>query len=94
MKVKDLEFTKTTQGDTDTLHSCKGEFGRITILDRETGWGFNERDIETGFKDTKNKFWLVSGMFDIRDYPELAVNEAISIIKERANTCMGIQRGE
>ena len=68
-----------------------GQYGlseRITILDRMTGFGW--RDIETGYKDIDGKFWLASGNFDIREYPELTIKEAIAFIKKNANNCKGI----
>jgi hypothetical protein len=68
-----------------------GQFGlseRITVLDRMTGFGW--RDIETGYRDIEGKFWLASGDFDIRDYPELTITEAIAFIKKNANNCIGV----
>lgn len=74
----------------DTLFSWYGEGGhRITVLDRLTGYGYNIRDIETGYKDPEGRFWLVSGDFDIRAFPGLTAEEAIQKIKENANTCRG-----
>lgn len=78
-----------------------GHHGRISIVDRRTGFG--HRDIETGFRDTwamnargkgnygKN-FWLASGQFDIRHYVPvdgLSFDEAVEQIKLYANTCIG-----
>jgi len=54
-----------------------------------TGWGGGIRDTETGFRDRDNNFWLVSGMFDIRDYADLSIKDAITKIKDSANTCRG-----
>lgn len=68
--------------------------GRISILDRETGFsdwsGFsNRRDTETGFKNEDGKFWLASGDFDIRREGEgMTYAEAIDHIKAHANTCI------
>jgi len=62
---------------------------RITVLDRLTGYSGYIRDIETGYRDINNKFWLASGNFDIRDYPELTIVEAIEKIKKNSNTCTG-----
>lgn len=64
------------------------EWGSITVLDRMTGFGY--RDVETGFRDPDGKFWLASGNFSIRGFPELTVTEAIAKIKENANTCCGV----
>jgi len=91
MKIKDLVFIekeqKTFERDPDILYIAKTDSGTFTVLDRMTGFGF--RDIETGFRDPLNSelFWLVSGGFDIRDYPELTIEEAINKIKKEANTC-------
>jgi hypothetical protein len=89
--LKDLTFTeKKTHGGENTLFVAKTEFGIITILDRMTGWDDGRRDTETGFTDTHNKFWLASGMFDIREFPDLTIKQAIEKIKSNANTCIGL----
>ena len=63
---------------------------KISILDRLTGWGDgNIRDIETGYRAQTGEFWLASGCFDIRDFPNLTVSDAIQKIKDNANTCIG-----
>lgn len=87
MKVKDLVFEESNPFEDDILFTCKTEFGRITILDRMTGFSWG-RDTETGFKDNSDLFWLASGNFDIRLYPESTIEEAIKKIKENANTCI------
>lgn len=89
MQVKDLVWGSTDYAD-NTLYVARTDIGRFTVLDRETGYSFGSRDIETGYKDTEGKFWLVSGMFDIRDYPEMSVEEAIRTIKCCSNTCQGV----
>ena len=75
----------------DTLYYYYlGQYGlsdRITVVDRMTGFGW--RDIETGYTDLKGKFWLASGDFDIRDFPELTIEQAIAKIKANANNCVG-----
>ena len=81
---------KTYTNDTDTLFSATVEgSGRITVLDRMTGYGNGQRDIETGFTDEQDKFWLASCGFDIRNYPHLDIDQAIEFIKQIANTCKG-----
>jgi len=87
MKISDIVFKETRHGDSDILFTAHTEYGRITILDRMTGYGNGMRDIETGFTEGDGKFWLASGRFDIREYPELSVEEAIEKIKANANTC-------
>jgi hypothetical protein len=91
MKVSKLHFYKGEGGDTDIFYFAYFAGYRITVLDRLTGFGDgNIRDIETGLKDytkdSNNDFWLASGNFDIRKYPDLTVYEAIDKIKENANT--------
>jgi len=92
IKIRSLEFIKTMyNNDDDILWTHKSDYGIISILDRLTRGGKgNIRDIETGYKDTDNKFWLVSGNFDIRRYGDLSISEAIDKIKQNANTCVGI----
>lgn len=91
MKIKDLEFTETTQSKSDILWTHRSEYGIISILDRLTGWGEgNVRDVETGYRDIDGKFWLASGDFDIRRYGDLSIPEAIGKIKQNANTCVGV----
>lgn len=86
--IRELTFNETTRlGGEDILYSSKIGQGVITVLDRMTGFGY--RDIETGFKDNHGKFWLASCGFDIRKQPELTIDGAIKLIKERANTCTG-----
>jgi hypothetical protein len=73
----------------DTRYSALIEDGsRLTVLDRMTGFGY--RDIETGYRDSANKFWLASGRKDIRVHPELTISEAVEWVKEHANTCVGV----
>lgn len=92
MRVKDLEFTthpSTYCGNTDYLHAASGDWGKFTVLDRMTGFGY--RDVETGYTDPDGKFWLATGNFDIREFPELTIEEAIEKTKENANTCLGVK---
>lgn len=92
MRVKDLEFkiravSDTVCGEEDILYAAKGEWGKFTVMDRMTGFGW--RDVETGYHDNDGKFWLATGNFDVRQFPELTVEEAIQKTKENANTCVG-----
>ena len=89
MRVKDLDFKKEIRMDgEDIYYFVYTDFGRISVLDRLTGFGW--RDIETGFKDLNGKFWLASGNFDIRRYPEMEIPEAIELIKKSANNCIDV----
>ena len=92
MLVKELEWEKKELMDgEDVIFTAHINEERFTVLDRLTGWGDgNFRDTETGFKDATGKFWLASGMFDIRDFPELTIPEAVDMVKKEANTCIGI----
>lgn len=89
MQIKDIEWNSETYCEGDILFSYHFNGQRITVLDRLTGYGYNVRDIETGYRDEEGNFWLASGGFDIRDYPELSREEAILKIKQNANTCVG-----
>lgn len=93
MKVSEIEWKEEEQcGGENTLYIFRLEDkGRITVLDRLTGFGDgNIRDVETGYKDPEGKFWLASGHCDIRRYPELTLEEAVEWIKSNANNCMGV----
>ena len=88
MKVKDLDFKKEIKMDgEDIYYFVYTDFGRISVLDRLTGFGW--RDIETGFKDLDGEFWLASGNFDIRRNSEMEIPEPIELIKKSANNCIG-----
>lgn len=85
MKIRELIFEKCAPVAGNTLYSCTVELGRITVLDRLTGYGNGTiRDIETGFKDLQGGWWCRPGNFDIRTFPELELEEAIRLIKEDA----------
>jgi hypothetical protein len=92
MLVKEFEWKKESRMDgEDVIFTAHTDAGRFTVLDRLTGWGDGCcRDIETGFKDKDGKFWLASGMFDIRSFPELQLSEAVDMVKKEANTCIGV----
>lgn len=80
--------TTHNEGD-DTLYACNLEDGgRITVLDRMTGYGNGIRDIESGYRNKDGKFWLASGNFDVRRNVDFTVKQAIEWIKKNANTCI------
>lgn len=88
--IAECKWVETTSLRSDVLYTCKmGDVERITVFDREIGFSFESRDIETGYRDPQGRFWLASGNFDIRDYPDLTVDEAIAKIKAKANGCVG-----
>ncbi len=90
-RLGDLEFKEVPMnrayGNEDSQWAHHADWGSITVLDRMTGFGW--RDVETGFRDPDGRFWLASGNFSIRMFPELTVREAITKVKENANTCQG-----
>lgn len=73
------------QLDSDAQFALHTNLGSVTVLDRMTG--FEYRDTETGFRDKNGGFWLASGGVDVRDSGCKTIGEAITWIKERANTC-------
>lgn len=88
LAFKEVDMKRDWSNNKDTQWAHHADWGSITILDRMTGFGW--RDVETGFRDPSGVFWLASGDFSIRDFPELTVKEAIAKIKENANTCKGV----
>jgi hypothetical protein len=83
-------FATWHKTDDNTLCGLLVEDGsKITVLDRMTGYGDGSRDIESGYRDPEGKFWLASGGVDIREQGDITIEEAIRIIKEWANTCIG-----
>lgn len=89
--ISDIEFKVWYKYESDIVVGVTiNGIGNITVMERETGYGYGTIDVETGFKDVNDKFWLVSGRFDIRNYPSMPIEEAISFIKGRANTCVGV----
>ena len=92
MLVKDFKWDKEElcNGE-DVLFRAHTKTGTFTVLDRLTGWGEGDvRDIESGYRNNEGNLWLVSGMFDIRDFPEFTEKEASNRIKLEANTCKGV----
>ena len=89
--LKDLTWTKNTYCDGEcilfTTHIPDNR-GRITVLDRLTGYGNGLRDIESGYQDADKNFWLASGGCDVRTVGNLSIDQAIEWIKEHANTCV------
>lgn len=85
MKVKDLKWDEpvTYCGGENTLHTAyDGSGNRFTVLDRLTGYGEGVRDIETGYMDAGGKFWFRPCGFDIREHPELTLEEAVNLVKQ------------
>jgi len=74
----------------DVQFAMHTNLGSFTVLDRMTGYGFGVRDTETGYRDTDKKFWLASGMQDVRLSESETFRDAIDWIKSRSNTCVGV----
>lgn len=75
------------QLDEDVQFALFTDIGAITVLDRLTGYYGYVRDTETGYRDMDGKFWLASGMCDVRESGAKTLGEAIVWIKSKANTC-------
>jgi hypothetical protein len=95
-KLTDLldadNFAMKNSSSDNKLYGLLVEDGSvITVLDRLTGFDGGRRDIESGYRDLDGKFWLASGGVDIREQGDITITEAIQIIKERANTCIGVK---
>lgn len=80
----DLEFYKRPeQLEDDIQYVLFTNLGNLTVLDRMTGFGY--RDTETGYRDMEGKFWLASGMQDVRKSNATTMQEAIDWVKKNAN---------
>lgn len=89
-KVKDLDWIVEEIAEENVLHAAYLEDDSIlTVLARRTGFSFSLFDIETGFRDATGKFWLASGMKDLRNHPEFTAAEAVAWVKEQSNTVRG-----
>jgi len=82
---KDLWKRERLGEDNEIFRIYVNDGSAITVLDRR---GY-VRDVETGFRDKDNRFWLASGDFDIRKFGDITIREAIDKIKKNANTCTG-----
>jgi hypothetical protein len=57
-----------------------------------TGFSFG-RDTETAFISIdRATFWLRTGWFDVRDYPDLSIDEAVVLLKSDASDFCGPPR--
>jgi len=86
---KDLWKRERLGEDNEIFRIYVNDGSAITVLDRLTGYSGYVRDVETGFRDKDNRFWLASGDFDIRKFGDITIREAIDKIKKNANTCTG-----
>ena len=84
-----LEFRELdSQMETDKQWALHTNLGSLTVLDRMTGYGGGIRDTESGFRSPDGKFWLASGMQDVRRSGAATIQAAIDWVKDRANTCV------
>lgn len=90
-RVGDLVWSESpmSMGEDFLFTAWLGGLSRLTVLDRQTGFMDRRRDVETGFADVGGRFWLASGMQDIREFPDLTPEQAVEWVKERANNCRG-----
>ena len=84
-------FHETKSFEDDRSWALHTNLGSLTVLDRVTGFGYGLRDTETGYRDLDGRFWLASGMYDVRRSGAKTFRDAIDWVKERANTCVGYQ---
>jgi len=91
MQVKDLVFQEPhiilSHQD---LYRCNTNLGVITVMHIHTGFGNNTENFETGYEDIYGKFWLAYDNFDIRNFGDLDLEDAIQLIKDKANACIGV----
>lgn len=95
MKIKNTPFVNVSNQfkhyeDDEYQVAHHAEDFSITVLHRRTGSSMFSSspdgifDTETGFRDKEGNFWLVTGGFDIREFPEMEIQEAIAHIKYNA----------
>jgi hypothetical protein len=76
----------------DVLHAFHlMDGGRITVLDRMTGYGNGVRDVETGYRASCGRWFLASGGYDIRQHlgEFTSENDMAAWVMRHANTCTG-----
>ena len=88
----DVDMGLNTTDIQQACHTCS--LGSITVLDRLTGYEGYVRDIETGYRDLHDEFWLASGNFNILEQGCETFGEAIDLIKKNAKNCVGIEHDE
>lgn len=84
-----LSFQEIESSDNNIQWALHTNLGSLTVLDRQTGYGYGVRDTETGYRAPDGKFWLASGMVDVRYSDSKTIGEAIAFVKSHANTCIG-----
>lgn len=84
--MHEVELPYETEDVSFALHT---NLGSITVVDRLTGFSGYVRDTESGFRDPEGRFWLASGMLDVRESGAKTISDAIDWIKNNANNCVG-----
>ena len=99
-KVRDLKWTRYVieplnpfdGPDINYVADVGDGIHRFSVLDRMTGYSFCS-DIETAFMSLdRATFWLRTGQFDIRDYPDLSIEEGVVLLKSDAYNYCGPPR--
>lgn len=85
---QEVEYKDTLGINEDFQWAFHSNLGSITVLDRMTGMGW--RDTETGYRSPDGKFWLASGMKDVRLSDCETIGDAIEWIKNNANSAIGV----
>lgn len=88
-----LSFAEVENTEDRQQWALHTNLGSLTVLDRQTGYSYGTRDTETGFREPREnggKFWLASGMVDVRESGAETIGEAIEYVKRHANTCVGL----
>jgi hypothetical protein len=88
--IKSEDFKLVEEFGSDKLFIVKlVSGGKITVLDRMTGYGNGIRDIETGYRNPQGLFWLASGGCDARSLNGTTYEDVIVWVQKNANTCIG-----
>lgn len=80
MLVKELEWGTKKLNEHDTVYGVFTDIGRFTVLHRLPDFDDATIDIETGYLDLEDNFFL-AGYVDIRNYPDLTLEEVVALIK-------------
>jgi len=78
MKVSELIWVKReSKSDTEFIFTTETPLGKMAVVSKLI---WSARSIMTGFRDMDDTLWSATD-FDIRNYPELTLVEAIDKIK-------------
>jgi hypothetical protein len=85
--IGELSWRESTTGKEpreDTLWVCETPLGVFSVLRRDLGIDEPMHDTETGFRDIDRAWWLAQDGLDIRRHPDLTLEAATELIKEKA----------